>query len=889
MAARSAWMTRLHARLVRFLVPSLGPEYVEQASTAFADMLGELQGRPLLHRVRFWRREVAALVTTAIAERKRVRGGRPPRPRRSRPWWQAAVDVLALDLRYAARNLLRAPGFAAVVVVSLTLGISITTAMFSIANALLFRRAPLVAAPEALVALHVGRYGNTSYPDFQDFREQADALEDIAVFTTGDGVLELPGQAPRRAILERVSENYFELLGVSIPYGRGFVPEDEETARVAVVSHAVWQRDFGGAAEVLGQSIEIEGRAYTIVGVAPAGLVSREGPVVPDVWHPIETRLRDLRGTRSLHMVGRMRPGVTVPQVQAQVDLIARRLFDQYPELWATLLDEPETVTVLSEVEARVPPENRGAVMGVLTILMVIVTLVLAIACSNVANLLLTRASRRRTEIAVRVALGAGRRRLVTQLLTESVLLAGTSAALAFFLIHWVTDLFASGRLTLGIPATIDVGVDWHVALFAALVGIGTGIAFGLVPALQASRPDLVPALKGLSGPTRAKRFGARNLLVIAQVAGSLVLLVGATLFLRSLHEAARADLGFDPHNVAVIRLDLAQGQYTADAGTQFYAELLQRLGSLPWVERAALGFTVPLAQGGLQRGALEVEGYEPAPGENVLVAQNVVTPGYFDLIRMPLVAGRAFSTADRDGAPGVVIVNAAFADRFWPGEDPLGKRVEDWEVVGVVRNAKYRTLGEELRSHIWTPHSQASMLAMRVYVRTAGDVRTRLPALVREIKAMDGDLPVVGPAAFEDLVRRATRPQRMMSGVLSVTGFLALGMAVMGIYGVMAYAVSQRKREVGLRVALGAHPRRVVSMIVREGIALSSIGIVVGVVLASLMTQGLTTLLYGVTPMDPVALMGGVAVLAVAATVASLVPALRASRVDPMESLRAE
>ena len=277
-----------------------------------------------------------------------------------------------------------------------------------------------------------------------------------------------------------------------------------------------------------------------------------------------------------------------------------------------------------------------------------LVAFVLAIACSNVANLLLTRASRRRTEIAVRVALGAGRRRLVTQLLTESVLLAGTSAALAFFLIHWVTDLFASGRLTLGIPATIDVGVDWHVALFAALVGIGTGIAFGLVPALQASRPDLVPALKGLSGPTRAKRFGARNLLVIAQVAGSLVLLVGATLFLRSLHEAARADLGFDPHNVAVIRLDLAQGQYTADAGTQFYAELLQRLGSLPWVERAALGFTVPLAQGGLQRGALEVEGYEPAPGENVLVAQNVVTPGYFDLIRMPLVAGRAFSTADR-------------------------------------------------------------------------------------------------------------------------------------------------------------------------------------------------------------------------------------------------
>jgi predicted permease len=651
----------------------------------------------------------------------------------------------------------------------------------------------------------------------------------------------------------------------------------------------MWQRDFGGAADVLGQSIEIEGRAHTIVGVAPPGVLAREGPVVPEVWYPVDSRLRDLRGTRSLHMAGRMRAGVTVPQVQAQVDLIARRLFDEHPELWSTLLDEPMPVTVLSELEARVPPESRGAVMGVLTILMVIVTLVLAIACSNVANLMLTRASRRRTEIAVRVALGAGRRRVMTQLLTESVLLAGTSAALAFLLIHWVTDLFASGQLAFGLPAAIDVSVDWHVAVFAALVGIGTGVAFGLVPALQASRPDLVPTLKGLGARGRTKRFGMRNLLVVAQVAGSLVLLVDATLFLRSLQEAGRADVGFDPQGVAVIRLDLEQGQYTPEAGAQFYAALLQRIRGIPWVEAAGLGFTVPLAEGGLQRGSLDVEAYEPAAGENVIAGQNVVTPGYFELIGMPLAAGRGFSDADREGAPGVVVVNAAFADRYWPGEDPLGKRVETWEVVGVVRNAKYRTLGEELLPHIWTPYAQGPMPAMRVHVRTTGDVRAHLPALVREIRAMDGDLPILNPAAFEDLVRQASLPQRIMSGVLSVAGFLALGMAVMGIYGVMAYAVSQRTREVGLRVALGAHPRRVVGMIVREGIALSSAGILVGVVLASLMTQGLTMLLYGVTPLDPVALVGGVVVLAIAATAASLVPALRASRVDPMESLRAE
>lgn len=872
------------------LVPSFGEEYVEQASAAFADMDAELRGGSWLHRARFWRRELAALVTTAIAERKRVRDGRPPRPvRRSRPRWQAALDVLVLDIRYGARNLVRAPGFAVVVLVSLTLGISITTTMFSIANALLFRRAPLVESPEELVTLHVGRYGNTSYPDFLDFREQTDALDDVAVFTTDDVVLELPGRAPRRAVVDRVSENYFDMLGIPISHGRGFVPEDAQSGRVAVVSHSLWRRGFDGAADILGQSIDIEGRTHTIVGVAPAGVLSREGPIAPEAWYPVEMRLRDMRGTRSLHMAGRMRPGVTVPQVQAQVDLVAQRLFDEYPELWATLLDEPMPVTVLSEREARVPPEDRGAVMGVLTIFMVIVTLVLAIACSNVANLLLTRASRRRTEIAVRVALGAGRGRLVTQLLTESILLAGTSAALAFLLTQWVTDLFASGQVALGLPVAIDVSVDWHVAVFAALVGLGTGVAFGLVPAMQASRPDLVPALKGLDGSTRAKRFGVRNLLVIAQVAGSLVLLVGATLFLRSLQEAGRAELGFDPRDVAVIRLDLEQGGYTPEAGAQFYHNLLRRLDGIPWVEATALAYTVPLAEGGLQRGALDVEGYEPAPGENVVAAQNIATPGYFNLIGMPLLAGRDFGAADRQDGPGVVIVNEALADRFWPGEDPLGKHVETWEVIGVVRNAKYRTLGEELRPHIWTPYAQSNMLAMRVHVRTAEGVRDHLPALVDQIRAMDGDLPIVNPAAFEDLVRQASLPQRIMSAVLTVAGFLALGMAVMGIYGVMAYAVSQRTREVGLRVALGAHPRRVVGMIVGEGIALSGAGIVVGVVLASLMTQGLTMLLYGVTPLDPVALSGGVIVLALAATAASLIPALRASRVDPMESLRAE
>ena len=587
-----------------------------------------------------------------------------------------------------------------------------------------------------------------------------------------------------------------------------------------------------------------------------------------------------------------MKEGASRAQVQAQLDLIAERLTEEYPGYWQDLNGEPQALRLQGVVEARVPGgagDGEVTVAIVVGILSTIVLLVLGIACSNVANLLLTRAQHRRSEIAVRIALGAGRRRLVTQLLSESVLLAGAAAVCSFLLVHWLTDLLAAGRLTFGLDSAVDITTDWRVVAFTGLMAVGTGVMFGLVPALQASRPDLLPALKGLEEPGRRRFLGVRNLLVMAQVAGSVILLVGATLLLRSLHEAARADIGFDPENVAVVPVDLGQRQYTPKAAAQFYFDVMQRIESFPGVEGVVLAETVPLAGGRNRWGGLSVDGYEAAPNEFMVVDGNVVTPGYFDLIGMRLVAGRDFTARDRDGAPEVVVINEAFVDRYFAGRNPLGRSVASWDVVGVVADAKYNRLGEPLTPHVWLPYLQHPSLAQQIHVRTTGDVTGVLPALVREVQQFDPSLPILQPTTLTRLTASALLPQKVMSLVLGVAGALTLGMAMMGIYGVMAYAVSQRTHEVGLRVALGAHPSSVVRMILREGLALAGAALIVGLSVAALLTQALRAFLYGVSPVDPLAMLAGPGVLLLAAATASLFPALRAARVDPMESLRAE
>jgi predicted permease len=893
---------RLHARLVRLLIPSLGPEFADQVTAAFRDLYVDPANAGIRKRVRLWSRELRSLCTTSFGEyreRRDARRGNSSRPsvrpvtRHPGRGFRTLCDNVSQDLRYAARSLARTPGFALVVVLSLTLGMSVSTALFSLVNTMLFRLPPHVESPHELVRINVGgTWGPTSYPDFVDFRDQIEALEDAAAFGTGRVVVTVPERPPRSVTADAVSENYFDVLGVSTVHGRSFVADDGRTADVVVIGYGFWQREFGGDPEVLGRRIGVDGREHTIVGVAEPGLIGLVDPVVPDLWYPVELRFREMRNRRSLGVIGRLKDGMGKTQVQSQADLIAQRLQSEYPADWVSLNGEPIPVVVRTLKEGRMAGGGGGdepPAVAILAILVTIMALILGIACSNVANLMLTRAQRRRTEIAVRVALGAGRGRLVSQLLTESLILAGAAGASAFLVIHWVTALLASGQLAMGLPATVDFTVDWRVAVFTAVVALGTGIVFGLVPALQASRPDLVPALKGLGGAVRGRFFGVRHLLVMIQVAGSLILLVGATLFLRSLAEAGRADLGFDPENVAVISVDLAQRQYTPEAGEQFYSDVIPRLSSLPGVESVAIAMTVLLGPGRTLWGLRSIEGYEPAPGETIVVDGNVVTPGYFDLVRMPLVMGRDFTDRDRDGAPEVIIVNETFVDRYFGGENPLGRGVGSREVVGVVRDATYERPGEPATPHLWLSYAQHPELAMRVHIRTAANVLTVLPALVREVQGMDPALPILEPSTMKALTAEATLPQRIMSMVLGVTGVLALGMAMMGIYGVMAFAVSQRTREVGLRVALGAHPGKVVRMIVKEGLLLSGTGLLVGLGVAALLTRALSVFLYGVSPLDPTALLGGLGMLLAASVAATLVPALRAAQVDPMESLRAE
>ncbi|UCG87736.1 MAG: ABC transporter permease [Gemmatimonadota bacterium] len=903
---------KIHRWLIRALIPSLGPDLATEANSAFHDLYTDNHNGSFLGRARLWQREIRSLLATAFFE-IRPTGPRSPRPatRRSgssgrsqlgkppnRLGFGGVLDHIRRDLRYAVRSLSREPTFLAVSVLSLGFGIALATSVFSVVNAALLRPAPHVYRPEQLVRLYASFspdeiYGPFSHPDLADIRERTPTLADVAAFQSVGLTLTTESNAFSRVSGLAVSENYFELLGVRMPLGRGFIPDDATPGKlVAVIGHGLWQRHFGGDPAVLGQWIRLNGRQHTIVGVAPEGLLAHNEPIPLDVWLPIAEPIRDERGYLGLSLMGRMADGVTERHVQAQLDLVAERLLEEFPDYWTNYTGEPRRMTVLSNRAAGITPDQRAQVATTFGALAVVIALVLLISCSNVANLLLTRAWRRRTEIAVKLALGASRRRLVGQLLAESLVLAALAGGLGLLVIHWISGLLASGRFPIAVPTPIDATVDWRVATFAVVLTVVTGIAFGMVPALKASRPDLVPALKGLDVGTRFGRFSIRNLLVVAQVAGSLVLVLTATLLLRSLQKAQQVDIGFDPENIAVVSVNLGHRQYDETAAAQFYDELMQRLQSLPQVEGAALARRVPLEGGSMRHGGVEPEGYELGPDEYLVISYNIVSPGYFELIRMPLVRGREFRETDAEGSTPVVMVNEAFANRFWPGEDPIGKRVkldESAEVIGLVHDAKYTSITEGGTPFVWAPSSQNPQLSMRVHIRTRGDARALLQLARQEIHALDADLPIVESRLMTSLTRNAVLPYQIVSAVLGVASLVALALAMMGIYGVMAFAVSQRTREVGIRVALGAKPGRVVQLIVREGVALAGFGVVAGFPVVLVLAQLMKAFLVGVRPFDPLSLGVGTALLALAAAGATMVPAIRAAKVDPMVSLRAE
>ena len=804
------------------------------------------------------------------------------------------MESLLQDLRYSARQLARSRGFTAVAVLSLALGIGANSTIFSVANAFLIQRVT-ASHPDELVRVYRGHHSPLSYKEYAFYRDNnsvfshfiTERMMNVGMTTTGES-------EKRTAAL--VNGEYFTALGLAPAAGHFFNIEKDRLDRseqVAVISYRFWQRRFAGDAGVIGQTVRLNNHPFKVIGVGPEGFESSVFPWNPDVFVPftesstlLNTPLDEWGG--SLYTTARLKPGVSRSAAEAELQTLTARLIALDPE-------GRRNMTVRLDHVRGVNAELRTPAMAAAALLLTVVGLVLLIACANIANLLLARATTRRREISIRIAIGASRARLVRQLLTESVLLALLGGGIGFLLALWSTDLF-NVFLSPELPVAVDLTPDRTVLLFTLLLSVVTGVLFGLVPALRASSPDLVSAIKDEASAQGYRRSRLRNSLVIAQVTLCMVLLIGASLFVRSLSKAKVIDPGFEPSNVAVLQLDPGLQQYDDARGKQFYRQLLQNVEALPGVERATVAELVPLAFSNMET-TLWIEGEAPrAPGQRISTYFNRVGPGYFSVIKMPLVRGREFTDQDREGAPRVTVINEEFARRFWPGQDALGKRVSwsgpegPWiEVVGIARNAKYNTLGETTPAFQYLPVEQSFRTEQYLHVRTSGNPTASLKAIRGVVQTLDPSLPVGNPKLMSDEMSASLIPAQAGASVLGAFGLLALLLGAVGIYGVTSYAVAQRTRELGIRTALGAQRTDLMRMVLRESMKLVSAGLVIGLVLALGIGRALTGLLYGVSAADPVTFVTTPLILAAIALLASWVPARRATRADPMVALRSE
>ncbi len=813
------------------------------------------------------------------------------------------MESLRRDFALAVRTLVRSPGFTLVAVLTLALGIGANTSIFSIVNALLLKPPAHVTEPERVVSLYTSDFsgppfGSSSYPDYETFEQQRDLVSGVAAYSLTPANLVLGEQTVRLA-LERVSVNYFDVLGVPASRGRTLGAADGNGQAVVVISQALWRTQLGADAAVIGRTLRLNAGTFTVVGVAPEGFQGSMRGVRVDAWVPLEATavlggnegFLAERGSRGLMLLARLRAGVSLEQARAGFAVVANQQLAAYPDSWRDVSGRGRTITILPESESRVLPELRGAVVGFATVLLVGVALVLLICCANVANLLLARGVGRAREIAIRLSLGAGRGRLVRQLLAESALLAALACGGAILIAFAAADVLLGFQPPVPIPVTIDVEIDHRVLVFAVTVALAAMAVFGLAPAFNTTNLNTAAALKDGSGVVDGgRRLSLRNVLIAAQVAVSLVLLVTAGLFLRSLQAAALVDPGLDASDVVVASFDLGSQGYPESRSRAFYAELSERVVGLPGVRGVTLARSVPLSGDGGRRLAA-IEGYEPRQGEDMEFHFNVVGPEYFELMRVPLVRGRGFSANDREGAQQVAVVNESFAARFWPGQDAIGKRLafgraEAIEIVGVSRDGKYETLTEAPRPYIYRPYLQAYE-EMTLHVRAEREPAALIPLLRNEIRALDAQLPIVELATMESQMAFATLPQRIAAALLGVCSALALLLAAVGLYGVVAYAVSRRTREIGIRMALGAGRAAVVRLILRGSMRLVIAGLAIGLVLSVVAGLAVESFLGGVRAMDPIALAGGPLVLIAAALAASYLPASRAARVDPMQALR--
>lgn len=819
-----------------------------------------------------------------------------------------ALETFGQDLRYATRNLRKNPGFAAVAIATLAVGIGANTAIFSVVNSLFLRPLP-VQDPYRLVVLAPREKGSAefhdlSYPDFRDYRAQAGAFSDMLAYSLGFEGLAVD-QRPDQVLISYVTGNYFSMLGIQPALGRLILPAEAETAGAApvlVLGHTYWQRHFNSDPKIVGKSARLNGHAVTIVGVAPEKFHGTFSLAETDAYAPFsELALDDpsfwtSRGRGDLRAIARLKPGISLKQGRASLELVAQRLAQQYPDT-----DKHTHMEAYPEWRARPQPDAAGVWPAMVGIFLALAFIVLLVACVNLANILRARANARESEMAVRSALGAVRGRLIRQLLTENVLLALVGGAAGIVLSAWISSVLSSICTPIDLPIMqLDFRPDWRVFAYAFGIALLAGLIVGVGPALHASRSNLSIVLHA-GGRTLAggrRRIRARNTLVITQVAASMVLLIAAGLFVRSLQAAQHMNLGFDPHHLLNVSMDVREIGYDEARGKKFYQELMEQTRALPGVESAAYIFSVPLFHDRFIA-SVTFEGRPVQPGQALPeVGYNVIDPALLKTLRIPILRGREFTAADNQTATPVAIVSQAMADRFWPGEDPIAKRfrmrksTNPWlEVVGVARNAKFESPTPKAEPYFYVPLAQNYEAKMTLQVRSSIAPESLTGAVVHQIHALAPDLPLYDVRTMEESLGGTTGffLFRVGADLAGGLGILALFLTTIGVYGVISYAAAQRTHEIGLRMALGAVSGDILRMVLRQGVRLIGTGVLIGLAIAFAVSRLLANMLVGVSASDPITYASVAVLLGGLALVAGYIPARRAMRVDPMVALRHE
>ncbi len=812
------------------------------------------------------------------------------------------MSALLQDLRSAFRLIVKNPTFSAIVIATLALGIGLNTAVFSALDGLLLRPLPGVRNADELVQVYRTwpgmLYGSNSVPHFLDVRDRSrDVFSDAAIWGFVPMNLSVNGH-PRRIMGQLVSADYFKVFGVNPTLGRTFVPA-EDSGRgahpVVVLSHQGWVELFGADPGVIGKTLVLDGQTYSVIGVAPEAFKGGMAILTPLVWAPVTqsdqlepgSNRWERRGNNSFNMVARFKPGVTVERAQSRMQAILGQLRELYPDDY-----RHSGIGLVLQSDAGIHPMFRSAQLSLSAVIMGVVLLLLLIACVNVANLMLARARDRSREMAVRLSIGARRSVLIRQLLTESLVLSLLAGLAGLAVAWWAMNIVnrAVAGLALQIQITPDLHISPTVLAFTLGASLLTGVLFGLAPALQATRPDLVPALKGEAPAGGSKSRMSRGL-VIAQMALSIVLLISAGLFLRNLQAATRIDKGFISDNLLLADVDPGLQGYSRARTEDFYRQLTERLEASPSVKSVSYTNTQQLSLAGSDWG-VTIPGYTPAPDENMSIYVATVTPGYFETMGIPMLKGRGFTPQDDSAAARVIVINQRFADRFWPGQDPIGRTVRvgggEHTVVGMTPTGRYRSLGETPTAYMWLAQAQHWETGMNVVIRTVGDPQAVVPLLRREVAALDPNLPLASVNSMNDRLGITFLPARLAATVLGVFGILGLVLASLGVYGVMSHAVVQRTREIGIRLAIGAGAPAVVRTVMGDGMALVGIGIAVGLGGALGAARLMSGVLYG-TGLDPATfavvplVLGGVAALAI------WIPARRAAAVNPVVVLRQE